>query len=80
MIRSTPTVLLVGALVLIAVAAPVSAQRLVDLARPDVNVLAGVRVADFAASPLVMMFWDQARTQQPEFDQLLSVMGRIRSR
>ena len=75
MIRSTPTVLLVGALVLIAVAAPVSAQRLVDLARPDVNVLAGVRVADFAASPLVMMFWDQARTQQPEFDQLLSVMG-----
>ena len=74
MIRAIPFVLLI----LVAAtftAPPVAAQSLLDLARPDVNVLAGIRVADFASSPLVSMFWDQARAQQPGFDQLLSVMG-----
>ncbi len=75
MIHSTSLVLFVIAVVLASAAPPVAAQSLVDLARPDVNVLAGVRVAEFASSPLVAMFWDRARAQQPEFDQLLSVMG-----
>ena len=71
MIRVMPIVLLAVALA----APPLAAQGLVDLARPDVNILASVRVADFASSPLVTMFWDRARAQQPGFDQLLSVMG-----
>ena len=71
MIRVMPIVLLAVALA----APPVAAQGLVALARPDVNILASVRVADFASSPLVTMFWNRARAEQPEFDQLLSVMG-----
>ncbi len=74
MIRAIPFVLVI-LLAATLPAPPVAAQSLVDLARPDVNVLAGIRVADFAGSPLVSMFWDQARAQQPGFDQLLSVMG-----
>ena len=75
MTRVMPLVLLVVALVAAMAVPPVAAQGLVDLARPDVNVLARVRVADLASSPLAAMFWDRARAQQPEFDQLLSVMG-----
>ena len=75
MTRVIPLVLLLVALGAAMVVSPAAAEGLVDLARPDVNILAGVRVANFAASPLVRMFWDRARAEQPQFDQLLSVMG-----
>ena len=52
-----------------------NSQNLARLARPDANLMVGIRVADFASSPLAQQMWQEAISSKPEVAQMLSMLG-----
>ena len=50
-------------------------QSLTQLAGSDANIMVGVRVADFASSPLAQRMWREAVSSEPEIEQFLNLMG-----
>ena len=56
-------------------ATPAAGQNLANLARPDANMMIGVRVADFASTPLAQRMWQETVSSKPEVTQFLSLLG-----
>ena len=52
-----------------------SGQGLARLAHSDANMMIGIRMADFASSPLAQRMWQEAMSSKPEIEQFLNLMG-----
>ena len=50
-------------------------QSLARLARSDANMMIGVRLSDFVSSPVAQRMWQEALSSQPEFEQIMSLVG-----